>query len=414
MTQSPFGLRNYSQVRDIVVFRPGIGVYVLTALNYDPDDNDGRIRLVDSMVTLGPKAGWTWQPGGNMKFKFPANFTFGNSDNGSFQYVGGLINDLALTPDADNLIIIDQVVGGPTSLKHFDTISESVTDLVEVPGAERIVIGRRRQVYVLSNGGTRVDCFNIDVNPIEVVTGFPPGPCVGLTYDDATDQVLLLSTASRTLYMWGEDLAGTASRIPFPPAVVASGDGSITVNPEDGSYWFYSEATSILYRVANTARGFVFQSISVPAVQDPKSISFDDAGHGFFVSSGAIVEIAQDPNTGRYEQVIPGEFDGFVPEGEFFVTRSRSNADPAVHDTPEWDNILPDDLAPLGSFEVECPADLTNAAGDGMDRVVDVFDLIALLQLWGQDGLAAPIAEPVDTTDVFDLLALLMAWGPCD
>jgi len=413
LTQSPFGNVEYSSVKDLVVIRPGVGVYVLTALNYDPNDNDGRIRLVDTMFTLGPKAGWSWKPSGEINFMIPSNFTFGMPDNGAFQYVGGLITDLALTPDVDNFVVIDDEVGGPTMLKYFDTVSETATDLAEVPGAEQVVIGRRRQVYVLSNGGDRVDCFNIDVNPIEVVTGFPPAPCVGMEYDDATDQLVLLSPTGQSLFMWNEDLSGTPARAPFPPAVVASGDGAVTVNPQDGSTWFYTEASDVLYRVTNTTRGFTFESISVPAVQSPESISIDDAGHVFLVSNNAIVELARNPDTDRYEQVIPGEFDGFVPDGEFFVTRCRSNVDPAVHDTPGWNNILPSDLAPLGEFKEECLADLTNATSDGRDGVVDVFDLIVLLQFWGQDGLPAPLAEPADTTDVFDLLEMLTSWGPC-
>ena len=54
-----------------------------------------------------------------------------------------------------------------------------------------------------------------------------------------------------------------------------------------------------------------------------------------------------------------------------------------------------------------CPADIN---GDG---VVDVLDLLAVLEAWGETG-----AVPADITgdgvvDVLDLLEVLAAWGPC-
>jgi len=58
--------------------------------------------------------------------------------------------------------------------------------------------------------------------------------------------------------------------------------------------------------------------------------------------------------------------------------------------------------------EPACPADIAEG-----DDVVNVFDLLALLGSWGDDGPGADIADPTDIVDVFDLLDLLAAWGSC-
>jgi C1A family cysteine protease len=66
-----------------------------------------------------------------------------------------------------------------------------------------------------------------------------------------------------------------------------------------------------------------------------------------------------------------------------------------------------DDVELWGLPEIEaCPADLT---GDG---IVNVFDLLDLLDAWGQSNVPADLNDD-GIVNVFDLLALLEVWGPC-
>jgi len=75
------------------------------------------------------------------------------------------------------------------------------------------------------------------------------------------------------------------------------------------------------------------------------------------------------------------------------------------------------------TVEQTCAADFTNSTDDGVDGVVNVFDLLALLGAWGSCATPCPpsclgdisggAGIPDCDVDVFDLLELLSQWSTC-
>lgn len=87
--------------------------------------------------------------------------------------------------------------------------------------------------------------------------------------------------------------------------------------------------------------------------------------------------------------------------------------DPAVPDS--GNGIAP--LVDRGAYEFQpppppCPADIAPSGGNG---AVDVDDLLAVINAWGQAGGPADIAPPGGDgmVNVDDLLAVINSWGPC-
>ena len=70
-----------------------------------------------------------------------------------------------------------------------------------------------------------------------------------------------------------------------------------------------------------------------------------------------------------------------------------------------------------GEVQPQCPADIAPPGGNG---VINVDDLLAVINTWGQTGppgtIQGDIAPPGGNglVNVDDLLAVINAWGPCD
>jgi hypothetical protein len=100
-------------------------------------------------------------------------------------------------------------------------------------------------------------------------------------------------------------------------------------------------------------------------------------------------------------------FHGAPVGPRIIMARSRSNFDPTIHDTPEWENLDPAELLEIGLNIPDCPGDLD---GDGE---VGVSDLVALILAWGPCSGCAADLDGNGAVGVSDLVALVLAWGPC-
>lgn len=427
-SQSTFQNRSYD-TENLLVYMCGNTTCpsTYTSLNYNT--MNARVALIDSYMGIKPKQGYSFSShAGTFKVTnffpiVPLGFNLSN------------LSQIDLSPDRDVLDAVssadldayyfikdgDAASGLDPSLERADPATDTVSPLGSIAGATRLFFGRNRKLYVLA--GSTLKCFDVDVDPpVEEASLVMPGVGDALTYDDATDEVVVLSVAENSIMLYQKTLpAGvdpTVIAVPFE--VMLAGNAFITAHPPDPglgdptTFWMVSAGSSDVYGltpvVARGAAGVTLTTISVPEITAPTSVDMDDTGHLFVSNLGSVVELMLEPTAGEWQVVAtPVSFFGDETVGDMFrVTRSRTNFDDVLHSGPGWEHIDPDTgELDFGLSVPDCNAD-TN--GDGQ---VNVTDLLELLGAWGPCDICNADANEDRSINVTDLLALLGSWGPC-
>jgi hypothetical protein len=412
-TQSLFGNNVYDARNVTVIHGDPFWVRTMTALNWDPNDHDGKIRLIDGSLTIKPRYGLTFINTGGPESYFQFIFAGGwFSPPPQVQFQWGQLHapiDALLGQDDDEfLVIAEGAIGQPNVLQRYDLDTQEVTDIVPIPNASRLVLGRKRQLYILA--GDRLHCVDPDVEEPELITVPLPFEINALAFDDRTDRLIGLSTLERVVINYEEHLQGEPIVQPLPPEVELSGDGSVAVSPVDGRLWMVSEENDLVYGVMFDVDGEPpLVIVNNDQIQNPTDVSVGDDNHVLVTTDGRIIELEKISDT-AWRPVQDSVYANMEVGRKFQIARSRTNFDPEVHTFPEWGNVDPDELAEIGTYIADCAGDMNG------DQVIDVFDLLYLLGVWGEDDpLAdiAPLGTGDDIVNVFDLPELLSAWGNC-
>jgi hypothetical protein len=130
--------------------------------------------------------------------------------------------------------------------------------------------------------------------------------------------------------------------------------------------------------------------------------TIDDDLH--LLCSSPCIDAANNDAVPEDELDLDGDSDTTEPCPFDLDGNPRCVDDPNVDDTGHGDPPIVD----MGAYEFQagCLADLTH------DGTVNVFDLLALLLVWGEADVPADL-NCDGTVNVFDLLDLLATWGPC-
>ena len=182
------------------------------------------------------------------------------------------------------------------------------------------------------------------------------------------------------------------------------------VCPASGDLWCLVEDADKAYRLREQSDGtYAILTAIADGMVDPSPSPCDDRGHLWVSASGTLFSFRPVGNA-----FLPYDDPWFDAEldvpAPFFVDRSRTNYDPAEHDTPGWNtNILADELEDLGISVMDCPGDFD------ADGVVGLSDLLAILANWGSDSPLHDVAPAGGdgTIDLNDLLVILANWGDC-
>jgi hypothetical protein len=415
-TQSAFSNRVYSSAKNRSFDILGGPTRTMTALTF-PVAAGETVRLIDSAIYVRPKSGFSWQPGINNQppkivFQIPSLF-FGSGGLNSQVIellVGQSIVDATPSPEQSSTLALVTQAGAPVTLRRVDHTTGEQATLANVPGATDLVLGRKRELYVLSS--ERLECFDVDAdNGMPTATVFPPGPCVAMCFDDERDEIVLLSPSQRKIFRYRERLpAGVPPHTTCIPAGFFMGsDGWIDIHPADGKAWFATAGNDTIYHVPDhpTCEPMV-QTISMAQIIRPRSLSFDDAGHMFVMADAGLFELQSNAAGGW--GLAPQPFFGnmiSITTRKLLVSRSRTNFDPAIHTGPGFRNIDPDELDDDAPIEPDCLADLN---GDGQ---VDVDDLIAVILAWGPCTVCLADTNDDRVIDVDDLITVILSWGLC-
>jgi hypothetical protein len=186
-----------------------------------------------------------------------------------------------------------------------------------------------------------------------------------------------------------------------------SGDGSVVVNPFDGKVYCCSDGSNSLFALTGMGPLFNFETINVVGLTLPKGIGASDDGK-LFVSSNGQLKVLQQTGDGRavWSLATDSPFFNQTVAGRISMQTSRSNVDPAIHDTPAWNNILPQQLLDIGLTVPDCLGDIDH------DGDTDAGDLARLLGNWGSTDPNSDL-DGDGLVGQADLAILLGQWGPC-
>lgn len=428
-SQSEF-ITRLAAVDDLSIrfFSNSLGEWVIrmqSSLNFDPRKDD-KVRSIDSYNVVYPKsvyslgadefvavspnplAGSPPDPWAEVTFSPFAPVLDGDLD-------AALVHWLAITKSV--------FVGSTPQLVRRHRLTGESQTIAPVPGATDIVVGRNRQVYV--GGGSTLRRFDLDRPEGEqLLSTINVGQTISdVFYNDATDQVVVFSIPGERILRYPASLSPIAGPMVslIPAGVEMSGDGSVIVNPLDGKHWIMSEGSNSLFGLTLGGTGVAVQTLSLPALTDPRSFDFDDRGHMFVNNHGVVVELKLIVvvGGGASWQVVPASpFAGIPSAGGLRMSRSRTNYDPDEHDFPGWNTNIPPSELTFDEPVADCLADFNG------DEAVNGLDLATLLGAWSPaPGSAAscggitPCPQDLNhdaRVNGLDLAILLSAWGACD
>ena len=403
-TTQSFFVNKEVQVTPLIAVINGLGSTPrnVSAIAYPSDD--GLIRLLDAYVTLKPMYMLSFQQIGNtfqlVRFNPLGWDALGGGSTGMGSISG--ISDMALEMvDESALVLVDVGAAGPVrQLRRVDLPTGTQTTVVDDPSMQGFTLGRDGRIY--AHDGGKLYCYRPD-GTLEGATSSIPTPSA-LAYDDEHDHVVVLSIPERKVARLTAGLSpvGVAT---LPPDVILAGDGSVIVNPLDHEIYLVSGGSSKIIRVTGAAPPFGVQQITVPGLAGPRRLGAGDDG-ALFVATPEGLRVVRPVGAGwALDPASP--FAGLPITGPFVNLRSRSNVDPAIHDTPGWDNIPAGELLPIGIDVPDCVADLD---GNGL---VDGADIARLLGNWGVQGDAAADLDNNGIVNGADLGILIASWGPC-
>ncbi|MBX3354931.1 MAG: hypothetical protein KF724_04455 [Phycisphaeraceae bacterium] len=337
----------------------------------------------------------------------------------------GLIkgNGVAGADSMRSIVIIDPVTGQNETLADID-------------GAEHMVVGRNRAIYVVAGQ----ELHRVEL-PLEAEIplpdgdddfGSPPTPLKlpfevsAIEFNDFTDEVMLLSSDGLQVAILGAD-DEEVTVYAVPEGASPGEGGAMAANPLDGVIWYASATSTSLFGLAppDEKRAGVgpLELAIVDEIELPKSTSvvgINFLGDDEVIISTAASEVIHlersppeaDGPTG-WKPVIEGAFEAACQVAALDPERPRGNFVPGEHDQPPFDNFDPGVITPGRPIpDPPCIGDLN------MDGIVDGQDLALLLSVWGPIPPMHIFEEPFDivvdrVVNGADLAYILGNWGPC-
>ncbi len=328
----------------------------------------------------------------------PDATTFTNPSGGQVTNAFFALDPTQIIYTADNQVI----AGG--KLARFDIPTNTHTTLFTY-GDDFVDACSSRLNRVFAYAGrtlTRINPEEGVANPVEATLIVGTG-IDAIAYDDNTDQVVGLRSATRQLMRVPGALTpgGTPIMQSIPTQVPVGPGGSIDIRFGDGSVLIATPASSNAFLLTPTAAaGFAVQTISIPGNIFPiTGGSFTDKGV-MLVTLGRTKELVPD-GMGGWTLLTNSPFANLTTNGKVYTGRSRTNVDYAEDADPLNINLLPT-VFTGATHERECPADVN---GDGL---VNFADLNAVLTSFGQTGVGLPGdtdgSGVVDFTDLNNVL----------
>ncbi|MEC9374239.1 MAG: hypothetical protein VYC34_10365 [Planctomycetota bacterium] len=408
-SQSQFGNREYELVipRLVATSNSFASVKLMTEIGVNAGPAGSSNRYIDEYMVVKPKYGLALTQNSTViEEVYPGLFAgFQFQIEPKFPVEAGVFTDAVINPDYTGAWAIVET-DGLSQVVNICSISREQKVLNFIEEAESLVFGRNRRLYIMD--GRILRCINIDIDvPKEEGEVFPPAPVTRLAFDDANDQVILLSPQENVIMKYDADLVmGDGSVFPIPENVQVGMDAQMAYNPNSGGIMLHTPGQNVVYQLMQDVAngGFMAESISIQGVKNPRGITVDDSGSFYIIGDEGVEEFSRtDVRGSRYQRNPDSPFRGVKADNLFRIACSRQN-DP---EQPREGvlHIDPALIAEEGAPTPDCLGDIT---GDG---VVNASDLADLLAEWGELGAAGD--GDGDGIDADDLANLLGNWGPC-
>jgi hypothetical protein len=379
----------------------------------DEPQEDGVKRLIDSYFSVRPKVGVFWKDF-DVVNTLPLAGGFGGYEPTHHT------NPPAITFAITDLILDEHGIGwialrpGSTPASGQLIKKNPVTGETTVLGpstADQLAMNRFDDLYAINDSPPSIERRRADgaIQATVSITGIPRA----IACDDLKDRVLVVvpGTAgfggSIIAYPRSLGVDGTAPTVfPLGTLVPLGTAMRAAVNPQDGHLWIASASNDVAraFKLPASPGAPLTPVELITGFSDLTCIEFDDSGRLYAVDAGSAKVFERDA-AGGWVMIKSTQLAGVDVGKTLRISKSRSNFDPARHDTPAWNNIPPAELEELGTDQPDCVGDLN---GDG---TVDAVDLTVLLGQWGGAGNAD--LDQNGAVDAADLASLLAAWGPC-
>lgn len=380
----------------------------------DEPHSDGRYRLLDSYLAIAPKSGFTWNPPGFTELNLGTGIG-GSNPLGELGGPDDPINDC--TPGTfPNIMFVVTNTGTEAVVHAVDILTDETTPIGTVPGSGgRIATSRFGDLYAMA--GQRLHRYDGNASTLLNIAALPSGlgTARAMTYDDSTDQLLVLfveSAGGGTILAYPRSLGNEVEPIVAyevsADVIFGGGEVQLSVRPRANQVWTSSETSgeAIGFKLnAKTLEAVKVDSLAAPGAT---SVDFDDSGTLYLVANNTCLIYRQD-EAGQWNSQDNSVFDGYEIGNVVRLRRSRTNFDPAIHDTQAWNSLTTEDLLDIGTTIPDCRGDVN------LDGEVDLDDLLVVLASWGTICNNDCIADIDRSGEVGldDLLILLAAWGAC-
>lgn len=319
---------------------------VADGLEYDP--LAPACALIDHAAAIRPKAGFTLVPYQQTivlkkfhaeplpEWLLPAEQTYSLPD--SVDLHDAQVDFLG----TGAYVLADQLQGTgavEAVASHVDLFDGEVTPLAVLPGARRLAVGRHGHLFAL--GGAALHCIGPGKEPV-VTSVALPDKGAALAYDDAGDEVVVVSTAAKQAWRLDLDLELLQS-VPLA-ALELSGKTAVAVSPQDGALWVASAGAPGAYRATFGAAPAV-QFFPAPNGEAPDGIAVDDRGDAFLAAGGALFHYVR--KDGSFFLDASSPWSDVAVGTSLEMVRSRRNGDPSTISGPKYRALSPAELAEL-------------------------------------------------------------------
>lgn len=372
---------------------------------------DGVKRLIDGYLAIRPKVGIFWKDQQIIQ-NLPLAVGFGG-DPIPHPAPSAPILDLVGDEHGIGWFVLAAGNGAtPGQLLKMNPISGE-DQVLATTTAKQIALSRFDELYSISESPAQVERRNAAGQVLGATS--VPGLPRAIACDDGLDLVYVVLPGSSGFggtimgYPRSLGLDGAAVKMwTIAPSVQIGLPGAAgfraAVNPHDGHLWITSASLdkAFGFTLPYLPRGPVAPGEQIAGFAALTGCDFDDGGTLYAVDGGA-VKAFEKSSAGGWTPGDAGALNGIDVGSMVRIAKSRSNFDPALHDTADWQNV--DDPEQLGTLVPDCLGDLD---GNG---AVDAADLAILLGGWGGTGLGD--LDQSGVIDGGDLARLLGAWGSC-
>ncbi len=270
---------------------------------------------------------------------------------------GTKVIDGAFLPSyTDALLITEGDEVTPNRLWEVDLVTGDATEIT-LPDEPGLIVTQRFPFRANAVNKTRHRMFYIVDRTVSVDISLPSGSLAdAMAYDDANDQVLILSTSTGELLQYPGDLSTSPTILTLPAVIAPTGGVDVAVGPAGEEIWIADTEGGAIYRLTYGVGGGLEVTETIPCCDfalttsqanrpDEKPEKLKLGGNSYtlvLLDTGSLLELEQG-RAGGWQPTTNPLLTGHAASGFIDIVRSRTNFDPATMTGPAWRHVLPID-----------------------------------------------------------------------